>query len=476
MRPHVPAPQHTAPRLAWHARLRGGWVELLSCTAARAYLVFVAALAVIAFLPALFGWTGSVVQSGSMEPRISPGDVVLTTPLPKSSPLPIGRVITFDVDGELVVHRLVHVTDDNTLVTKGDANPDTDSWTVTRTNITGQGRLLVPYAGLPGFWLRHGNLSAFALWGALTLLAVVITVTTARNGRADDGSDDEDGDGGEGGDGGHPELRAPETTSPRERRHVVSTRLPRIIIGAVAVMVIGTAAPGVAYAQGFFTGQTRATASWTAKSYAPISVGSMAGYAAIGSTSVTDGSFLFHLSTAYGSVATSPGTTISNLTIAGTADRNNSAAARAMASAVAARTALNQRPTTQTLAPTLSGTLGGGVYASTTGSFTVPAGTLTLDAKGDSSARFVFHTSTLTMAEGARVVLANGAKASNVWWIVDSTAALGTNATVFGASTQPVGNYLVNGAASLRGCDLSGRVISFTQGVTLYASTVTPAD
>ncbi|MFB9647886.1 signal peptidase I [Curtobacterium pusillum] len=468
MSTHASAPQHRAgPAVLGR---RGGWGGLLLVTTARAYLTFVAALATIAFLPALFGWTGSVVQTGSMEPRISPGDVVLTTPLPATSPLPVGRVITFRTEGELVVHRLVHVDPDNSLVTKGDANPDVDSWRVTRHDITGQARLLVPYAGLPVLWLSHGNTVAFITWAALTLAAIVLAAFSSRTPEEDDTTNDPDPG---------PRMRETTTPSPVSRTRATghqAARVSRIAIGAAAVVAIGLASPGIAHAQGFFTEQTRATASWTTKAYAPIAVGSMAGYAAVANTSVTDGSLLFHFSTAYGSVATSPGSTVSGVTVSGSTERNTAAAARAMASATAARSALNERPTSRTLNPSLSGTLNGGVYTSTTGAFSVP-GTLVLDAKGDSSARFVFRTSSaLTMAEGAKIVLANGAKPSNVWWIVGTTATLGTNTTIFGAATAPVGNYLVNGAASLRGADLTGRVVSYTNTITLSASTITPTD
>ena len=58
---------------------------------------------------------------------------------------------------------------------------------------------------------------------------------------------------------------------------------------------------------------------------------------------------------------------------------------------------------------------------------------ITLDAQGDPNARFVFQSSSsLTTADGApspgahaRILLINGAKASNVWWQVASSATLG---------------------------------------------------
>jgi hypothetical protein len=73
-----------------------------------------------------------------------------------------------------------------------------------------------------------------------------------------------------------------------------------------------------------------------------------------------------------------------------------------------------------------------GVYTSITS--LLIAGDVTLDGQGDSNAVFVFQSaSTLTTADGApspgahaRILLTNGAKASNVWWQVASSATIGS--------------------------------------------------
>lgn len=80
-------------------------------------------------------------------------------------------------------------------------------------------------------------------------------------------------------------------------------------------------------------------------------------------------------------------------------------------------------------------TLAPGVYISATNSSIGITGTLTLDGKGNTNAMFVFQApSTLTTAAGASgapgstIVLINGAKASNVFWQVGSSATIGTYA------------------------------------------------
>ena len=67
-----------------------------------------------------------------------------------------------------------------------------------------------------------------------------------------------------------------------------------------------------------------------------------------------------------------------------------------------------------------------GVYRSQTS--ILVTGDLTLDAKGDPNAEFVFQSSsTVGTAPGARILLIGGAKASNVYWWAGSAATLTTN-------------------------------------------------
>ncbi len=137
------------------------WGWLAAATVARGYLVFVLALAACALLPFVVGLTGSVIQSGSMQPHIDPGDVVLTMVLPEDAPLPLGRVITFEApEGSgregIVLHRLVAVAADGSLVTAGDGNAQPDSTPLAREDIIAQALILVPFIGLPSFWLTTG--------------------------------------------------------------------------------------------------------------------------------------------------------------------------------------------------------------------------------------------------------------------------------------------------------------------------------
>ena len=85
----------------------------------------------------------------------------------------------------------------------------------------------------------------------------------------------------------------------------------------------------------------------------------------------------------------------------------------------------------------LAGNLGGmtlapGLYKSTS-SLEISSGDLTLDAKGDASAVYIFQMgSTLVTTVGRKVILAGGAQAANIYWQVGSSATLGVSSVFKG--------------------------------------------
>ncbi len=144
----------------------------------RAWLWFLAACLAVTLLPILIGWHSYVIVTGSMEPGISAGDVVLSSPEPVIDES-LGRVITFEDPARpdhVLTHRLIAFNEDGTLVTKGDANPTPDSVHVTRDSVTGLGRILVQFVGLPVVWFMTGNWLLLLVHLALIVGAVVATV------------------------------------------------------------------------------------------------------------------------------------------------------------------------------------------------------------------------------------------------------------------------------------------------------------
>lgn len=121
------------------------------------------------------GWKPMVVTTGSMQPAINPGDIVLSAPPEDDVRLDAGTVITFEDPvrpGALITHRIDTVNPDGSYTTRGDANSSADSHEVTTEELTGVGRLLVPAVGLPRLWMDEGRLVIVIGWTVATALAV----------------------------------------------------------------------------------------------------------------------------------------------------------------------------------------------------------------------------------------------------------------------------------------------------------------
>jgi len=112
-------------------------------------------------------------------------------------------------------------------------------------------------------------------------------------------------------------------------------------------------------------------------------------------------------------------------------------------------------------------TLTHGKYDSDSGTFGI-TGTLTLDAKGDPNAYFIFNTaSTLITATGSNVKLINGANPNNVIWKVGSSATLETYSH-FEGRIFALTSITVNTGATVR-----GQLLARNGAVTLDNNTIT---
>ena len=107
-----------------------GRTRLVAGLVGRSWLWFIIGCLLVTLVPMLFGWRPYVIESGSMEPRIGIGDVVLASPVAAADQKELlGRVTVFDspeVPGKVITHRVVRLEGD-TIVTKGDANQSVDS-------------------------------------------------------------------------------------------------------------------------------------------------------------------------------------------------------------------------------------------------------------------------------------------------------------------------------------------------------------
>jgi hypothetical protein len=138
-------------------------------------------------------------------------------------------------------------------------------------------------------------------------------------------------------------------------------------------------------------------------------------------------------------------------------------------------TAYNNAQGRSFAAISLPGQLGGlalapGLYVNSTSSGISGTGSnaiLTLDAKGDSNAVWIFKMgSTLVTDAGTSIVLAGNAQWKNIYWSVGSSATFGTN-SIF------QGNVLAEASITLTtGATLNGRALTRTAKVTLDTSTI----
>jgi signal peptidase len=125
-----------------------------------AVLAGVTGMVLIATAPVIFGWRPTVVVSGSMLPKIEPGDVVVARPVAarmRSQIMPGTIVLVRNPaePDELLLHRLVRYDLRGQMVTKGDANAGEDSTPVPLDHVRGVARVRVPFIGLPFLWVRQ---------------------------------------------------------------------------------------------------------------------------------------------------------------------------------------------------------------------------------------------------------------------------------------------------------------------------------
>lgn len=122
----------------------------------------------IAFLALLLVFTGMmsglfhyyflVVGSGSMEPNIQVGDMVLVEKINEADELQLNDVLVYKKEGKVILHRIVEKKkEDGELIfqTKGDNNPTADAWNINEKEVIGKVNFRIPKVGYPSVWLNE---------------------------------------------------------------------------------------------------------------------------------------------------------------------------------------------------------------------------------------------------------------------------------------------------------------------------------
>lgn len=113
-------------------------------------LVGVAGLFLASLLPFQNSFDIKIVKSGSMEPAIPTGSIVVVRP---STTYAVGDVVTFGEDNANQIpttHRIIDIREEGgqtVFSTKGDANEDVDPVSTPQSEVIGKIAFHVPYAG-----------------------------------------------------------------------------------------------------------------------------------------------------------------------------------------------------------------------------------------------------------------------------------------------------------------------------------------
>ncbi|MFT9393488.1 signal peptidase I [Bifidobacterium sp.] len=148
-----------------YLRFRSVLLTVMACIGLCSMLVFIAS--------GLFGLKVMVVKSGSMEPTIGVGSMIVSMPR-KAVELKVGDVITvsYGETKRLVTHRIVQsegcAGEKCTFVLRGDANAAEDPYKVNIDDATWHW-LTIPRLGWAVLWVRT--------WPGLATMAGILTVT-----------------------------------------------------------------------------------------------------------------------------------------------------------------------------------------------------------------------------------------------------------------------------------------------------------
>ncbi len=140
-----------------------------------ALVILLMAAAALTYMAPHFGWRVDAVLSGSMEPQLKVGSLVITRPVEPEA-IAVGDIIIFRpvaVGENLISHRVIGVEEHSPLYfkTKGDASEDPDPFIIPARNVVGKICFTVPYLGFATQFLKTtaGFLFALGIPGAIII-------------------------------------------------------------------------------------------------------------------------------------------------------------------------------------------------------------------------------------------------------------------------------------------------------------------
>lgn len=201
---------------------------------------------------------------------------------------------------------------------------------------------------------------------------------------------------------------------------------------------------------------------------ASVGLQSAAGFSVLAGSTVTNTG----PTTMFGDLGLSPGSSVTGAPVVlGQTHVDDAVAIGAKNDLTTAYNDAASRPSSGSAGTDLSGqSFTPGVRTAST-SLLLSSGSVTLNAQGDPDAVFIFQVgSTLTTGSNTSVALVNGAQACNVFWVVGSSATLGTG-THFVGTVMAAASITAQTAAAIH-----GRLLAQTGAVTLDTNVITTSN
>ena len=152
-------------------------------------ILFMTAAVFIYVAPHL-DWHVNAVLSGSMEPAVKVGSLVITRPV-RPEEVVVGDIIVFrpvSVGENMITHRVIAIGRSSSIYfeTKGDANDKPDPFTVPAQNLIGKVSFHAPHWGYFTEFLKTpiGFLFAVVIPGAVIITVYILAILKALSERA----------------------------------------------------------------------------------------------------------------------------------------------------------------------------------------------------------------------------------------------------------------------------------------------------
>lgn len=123
-------------------------------------------------IPSFLGYKNFIVLTGSMEPTLHVGDIVIVK---KTTDIKENDIISFRIENTVVTHRVKEIYKENGqdyFITKGDANSGIDTELLDKKNIEGKYCFRIPFLGKIVLFLKKpiGIIVLFIILGLLLIL------------------------------------------------------------------------------------------------------------------------------------------------------------------------------------------------------------------------------------------------------------------------------------------------------------------